>query len=405
MIRFRFRAKATDGTTRKGIVEATTLAAAAEVLRGQQMFIVDLHEVGREGGSMFSFMAKVKVEDVVNFTRQLSTMVSAGLALTNALSILQMQTSPALAKKLEDVLKAIEGGSTFANALASHPDAFSKVYIALIRAGEAAGVLDTVLARLADNMEKQREFRAKTKGALIYPVIVLVGMVAVAIVMMVAVLPKLSVMYQDFGAKLPAITQALMDMSNFMVKAWYFIVAGIFGASYLFVQYRRTKVGLLQTDKLILKTPVFGSIKTMTAMAEYARTLALLLSAGVSLVDALKIVREVMDNEVYGQALDVVVKDVEKGNPLASSLARHEAFPLIISQMSSVGEQTGKLDDILLRLANYFETESEHMVKNLSTAMEPIIMMILGMVGIYIGKVFEKVKERPTFIVAESKNL
>ncbi len=378
MIRCRFRARSRDGQLRKGVVEAQSLSSAADVLRSQGLVIIELHEVGHDQEPIFSMMTKVKSDDVVNFTRQLSTMISAGLPLTNALSILQVQTSPVLAKKIADILKTIEGGSTLADAMAVHTDAFSKVYIALIRAGEAAGVLDTILARLADNMEKQREFRAKTKGALIYPMIVLIGMVGVAMVMMVMVLPKLSVMYQDFGAKLPAITQALMNVSNFVSKAWYLVIVMVVMLGYGWRTFRRTKIGLLQTDSWMLKLPVFGKIKMMTGMTEFARTLALLLSAGVSLVEALKIVREVMDNEVYGQALDKVVSDVEKGNALAISLARHESFPLIISQMSSVGEQTGKLDEILNRLANYFETESEHAIKNLSTAMEPIIMIILG---------------------------
>jgi len=378
VIRFRFRARSRKGELRKGIVEAQSLDSAAEVLRGQELVIVELHELGKNQGSMFSFMDRVKVDDVVNFTRQLSTMISAGLPLTSALSILEVQTSSALSKKISDILKAIEGGSTLADAMQSHSDTFSKVYLALIRAGEAAGVLDTILARLADNLEKQREFRAKTKGALIYPAIVLVGMIGVAMVMMIMVLPKLSVMYEDFGAELPAITKALMNTSNFMSKAWPLMIFLFAGAIYALRAYRKTKLGLLATDKISLKLPIFGKIRMMTSMAEFARTLALLLSAGVALVEGLKIVREVMDNEVYGSALDVVAKDVEKGNALAISLARHESFPMIISQMSSVGEQTGKLDEILNRLAFYFETESEHAIKNLSTAMEPIIMIILG---------------------------
>lgn len=378
MIRFRFRAREKTGGLRKGVVEAQSLDSAAEVLRGYGLYIVELKEVGRDSGTFSEWFEKVKQDDVVNFTRQLSTMISAGLPLTGALSILQVQTSPVLAKKIADILKAIEGGATFATALKSHPDAFSNVYVALIKAGEAAGVLDTVLARLADNMEKQREFRAKTKGALIYPVIVLVGMLLVAGVMMVAVIPKLTVMYEDFGAELPVVTKVLLSMSEFMSSAWYVIVGVIALAILMFKRYRATLSGRLATDRWLLKMPVFGKIKMMTAMAEYSRTLALLLSAGVALVEGLKIVRAVMDNEVYGSALDQVAKDVEKGNSLAGALARREAFPIIISQMSAVGEQTGKIDEILNRLAYYFETESEHMIKNLSTAMEPLIMIILG---------------------------
>lgn len=379
MLRFRFKARSDKGVLRKGVVEAQTKQSAAEVLRGQQLTIIEMHEVGAPGEGLLSLGNKVKFDDIVNFTRQLSTMISAGLPLTDALSILQLQVQPALAKVIVEVLRNIEGGVTFADALANHPEAFSKVYVALVKAGEAAGVLDTILARLADNLEKQREFRAKTKGALIYPVIVLVGMVAVGIVMMVFVLPKLSVMYEDFDADLPLITKILIGMSSFLSQTWYLALAIAVAGFYALKSWKKTKAGALQLDQLKLKIPIFGKISLMVLMAEFTRTLALLASAGVALVEGLSIVKGVVDNRVISDALTVVGKDVEKGNSLAAALAKHEAFPMLVSQMVSVGEQTGKLDDVLNRVAGYFETESEHAIKNLSTAMEPVIMIMLGL--------------------------
>lgn len=377
MLRFRFKAKTPDGGTRKGVVEAQSELTAAQVLRDQKLVIIDLHELGANK-SLFSIGQKVKFDDVVNFTRQLSTMIGAGLPLTDALSILQVQVPPALQSKVADVLRSIEGGSTFANALTHHTDTFSRVYISLVRAGEAAGVLDTILMRLADTLEKQREFREKTKGALIYPVIVLIGMLLVSAVMMIFVLPKLTVMYEDFQVELPLITKVLIGVSTFMSKFWYIMALMIAGGVYAFNKWRQTKVGSYQYDVLLLKLPIFGKIKSMVLMAEFSRTLALLASAGVSLVESLEIVKEVADSEVMRRALGEVAKDVEKGNPLATSLAKHPVFPMIVSQMTSVGEQTGKLDEILNRVAGYFENESEHAIKNLSTAMEPIIMVVLG---------------------------
>lgn len=379
MQRFRFRAKTSDGVVRKGVVEAQDQSAAVNVLRGQKLFIVELHELSQSGGSLFSFSDKVKFDDIVNLTRQLSTMIAAGLPLTDALAILQVQSQPALQKKVGEVLKAIEGGATFADALANHPDTFSKVYVSLVRAGESAGVLDTILVRLADNLEKQREFRAKTKGALIYPVIVLVGMAIVGLVMMVFVLPKLTVMYEDFNADLPLVTKILMGFSALLAKIWPLLIFGGMGLAYAIRAWRKTKSGALMYDKIMFKVPIFGKIRIMTLMAEFTRTLALLASAGVALVEGLGIVKDVVDNAVLDEALVVVGKDVEKGNSLAASLAKHEAFPMIVSQMVSVGEQTGKLDDVLNRVAGYFEVESEHAIKNLSTAMEPIIMVLLGL--------------------------
>ncbi len=378
MLRFRFKAKTPEGGTRKGVVEAQSELTAVQVLRDQKLVIIELHELG-VNKSLFSIGQKVKFDDVVNFTRQLSTMIGAGLPLTDALSILQIQVPPALQSKVADILRSIEGGSTFADALAHHDETFSRVYIALVKAGESAGVLDTILMRLADTLEKQREFREKTKGAMIYPVIVLIGMVLVMTVMMIFVLPKLTVMYKDFNIELPFVTKVLIGISDFMVNFWYLLGLVIAGGVYAYNWWVKTTLGAYQKDVIVLRLPIFGKIKSMILMAEFTRTLALLVSAGVSLVESLEIVREVADSEVMRRALAEVAKDIEKGNSLAISLAKHPVFPMIVSQMTSVGEQTGKLDEILNRVAGYFENESEHVIKNLSTAMEPIIMVLLGL--------------------------
>lgn len=379
MIRFRFKARSsTTGELRKGIVEAQSLQSATTVLRSQQLVIIELHEMGAQS-FLGSFSGKIKFDDIVNFTRQLSTMIGAGLPLTDALSILEVQVTPNMQTKISQILRSVEGGSTFADALGAHADVFSKVYIALIRAGESAGVLDTVLIRLADNLEAQREFRSKTKGALIYPVIVLVGMSLVGLVMMLFVLPKLTAMYKDFNAELPAITKALISFSDFVNKFWYVVILAVFGTLYGLRLWKKTKAGAIAFDQMILKLPIYGKIQLMVMMAEFTRTLALLVAAGVSLVEGLTIVKDVVDSEILSQALVVVGKDVEKGNALANSLAKHPTFPMIVSQMVSVGEQTGKLDEILNRVAAYFEVESEHAIKNLSTAMEPLIMILLGL--------------------------
>jgi type IV pilus assembly protein PilC len=203
-------------------------------------------------------------------------------------------------------------------------------------------------------------------------------MSVVGIVMMVFVLPKLTSMYQDFNAELPAITKALINFSNFLNKYWYVMIVGVFGTIYGLRMWKKTKSGAVAVDQLTLKIPIYGKIRLMVMMAEFSRTLALLASAGVSLVESLGIVKDVVDSVILSQSLVVIAKDVEKGNPLATSLAKHPAFPMIISQMVAVGEQTGKLDEILNRVAVYFEVESEHAIKNLSTAMEPLIMILLG---------------------------
>jgi len=204
-------------------------------------------------------------------------------------------------------------------------------------------------------------------------------MLVVGMVMMVFVLPKLMVMYEDFDAELPMVTKILIGMSNFLAKTWYLTIVVVMAGLYGIKKWRKTRSGALRYDQLMQKIPIFGKIKAMTLMAEFSRTLALLVSAGVSLVEGLTIVKDVVDSEVTRQALEKVGKDVERGNSLAESLAKHKSFPMLVPQMVSVGEQTGKLDEVLNRVAGYFEIESEHAIKNLSTAMEPIIMIVLGL--------------------------
>ncbi len=379
MALFAYTAKNNHGEHVKGKVEAQTKAQAVAALRGRELLVINVHPVSEESfAAIKSIMFGIKADDVVNLTRQMSTMITAGLPLTQALSILEQQGKPALLKVIGQVKADIEGGSTFAASLAKHPTVFSRVYIQLVRAGETGGVLDEVLLRLADNMEKDKEFRAKTKGALIYPVIVLIAMVVVAMVMMIFVIPKLTEMYKDFGADLPLATQILIDISSFTANFWWVLVAAAVGAGMFVRSWGKTRPGQLAIDSMLLKMPVFGTLRQKAVLTELSRTLALLLSAGISLLQALEIVSEAANNILYRDALGTIAKQVEKGISLAQAVSAHPIFPPLLYQMISVGEETGKLDDVLLKLSTYYQSESEHAIKNLTTALEPIIMIVLG---------------------------
>ncbi|MBI5151677.1 MAG: type II secretion system F family protein [Candidatus Pacebacteria bacterium] len=376
---FLYKAKNQKNETLKGKVEAMSVQQASAILKEKGMFIVSLSQAGHSDFDALNAMFdKVKNEDIVNFTRQLSTMITAGLTLTESFAILQQQSKPAMQKIVGSLLREVEGGTSFADALTKQQGIFSRVYIALVRSGESAGVLDQVLKRLADNLEKQHEFAAKTKGALVYPVIVLIAMAVVMFVMMVFVIPKLTSMYQDFGAELPGMTKALISMSNFAVRFWYLFIVGGFGSVYLLKAWRQTPFGDWQIDSLLLKIPVYGILKVQIMMTEFSRTVALLLGAGVSLLSALQIVSESLDSVVFRTSLKNVADSVEKGVSFADAMSRQDQFPPLVSQMIAVGEETGKLDEVLLKLSAYYESESEHAVKNLSTALEPLIMIVLG---------------------------
>ena len=375
---YKYTAKNQFSENVNGKVEAQSIDQAAALLQSRGLLVIKLSPLTEQSFAAISNMLfGVKPDDIVSFTRQLSTMITAGLPLANGLSILVRQSKPEMSRMVATLLQDVEGGNTFASALEKHEE-FSRVYVQLVRAGEAGGVLDEVLNRLADNMEKEKEFRAKTRGAMIYPVIVIIAMVIVGFIMMIFVIPKLTEMYKDFGAELPLPTQILIGISDFMVGFWYIVIGLGVGGFILFNRWKKTELGREQWDRFVLKIPIFGILRQKTILTEFARTLSLLLGAGISLLQALEIVTEGMENQIYRDALTNATKQVEKGVSLSQSLARYEEFPPILQQMISVGEETGKLDDVLLKLSRYFEQEAEQAVKNLTAEMEPLIMVVLG---------------------------
>jgi len=377
---FRYTAKNDHGETLKGKVEAQTTVQAAAVLRGRGLLIISVIPMNAGGSNpLQDILFGVKFDDVVTFTRQLSTMIPAGLPLTQGLTILAQQSKPTMSKLVNDLLREIEGGTSFSAALEKQPKIFSKVYTQLVRAGEAGGVLDTVLERLAENMEKDKDLKAKTRGALIYPAIVVIAMFVVALVMMIFVIPKLTEMYKDFGAELPFATQLLIDVSNLVARFWWVGGLAAFGGSILFKRWVKTKSGRRTWDMLMLKLPVFGAVKQKVVLTEFTRTLSLLLGAGISLLQALEIVAEGLNNSIYGDAIKDSTQQVEKGVTFSQSISKYATFPPILSQMVAVGEETGKLDDVLLKLSLYFQSESENSIKNMTTALEPMIMVVLGL--------------------------
>ena len=378
----KFEYLATDKAHKKvkGQVEALNQVQATQILRNKGLFIISMDkiEVMPQWMKMFKGFTKIKRDDVVHFTRQLATMIKAGLPLTTALSILKYQSNLSLSKVVDEVLRDVEGGGSFYKALSKHKSIFSPVYLSLIRSGEAAGVLEKVLLRLATNLEKEAEFRSKTKNALIYPAIITVAMIAVAVVMMVFVVPKLTSLYDEFGAELPVMTRALIGLSNFMVRTWYLQIFLLIGGIYSFIQWKKTPSGREFIDAKVLKIPVMGKLRTKVILTEITRTLALLVEAGISIIEALEIVSGAADNVIFSKSIKKAAKEVEKGVPLAAAIGQYEHFPPIVPQMIAVGEETGKIDEVLTNVSGYFETEAEQAVKGLTTAIEPLMMILLG---------------------------
>lgn len=369
-----------NGKTVVKKIEAASSDAVIDYLQKNDYFPISVEEVkNRQITFLDNLTQKVDFNDIVDFTRQVALMLNAGLTLIDSLEILKRQTPKLILRKMiEDIDAKIKGGSSFSVALLDYKSIFSKLYISLVKSGEASGKLGEILLRLADNLEKEREFKSKLKGALVYPVIVIIGMFVVMFIMVTFVLPKLLGLYKDFNVELPLSTKVLIAVSSFSTQFWPLVLVMIFIGSYFAKKYLSTKAGKNSFDKFTLKLPVFGRIISISALVESTRTLAILISSGISILEALSIVVDATENSVYQQAFLTVSHKVEKGLSLGTALGQEGIFPPILVQMSQVGEQTGNLHDTLFRLSKYFEMESEMATKTMTTLIEPLILVVLG---------------------------
>lgn len=379
MAEFVYKAKDIQGTNHNGSVESPDMRSAAAIIRKKGLIIISLGPKNASSNQFLTrFLNRVGFTELVIVTRQLATMVSSGLVLSEAVDILEeQQTNKTFKKALADISQDIKGGLTFAQALSKFPDIFPRLYVNLVKSGEASGKLDSVLLQMADGLEKDREFRSKIKGAMIYPIIVVTMMIVVVIIMMIFVIPKLTSLYTQSTIELPLPTKILIGTSSLFTNYGWLLaiisVAIFIGAN----RWKRTPEGNLFFSQLVLKIPIVGKIVTNVTLTNFSRTFGLLTSAGIPLLDSIGIVTDLTDNLVFRNALKEAYSGVEKGLPF-SSLLTAKIFPKIVGQMIKVGEETGKVDEIFFKLADFFESESDHMVKNLTVAIEPIVLIILG---------------------------
>ncbi|OGC49766.1 hypothetical protein A2716_00170 [candidate division WWE3 bacterium RIFCSPHIGHO2_01_FULL_40_23] len=387
MALFNYLAKDQAGKQITGAVDAANETAAIALIRSKNLYVISLIKKERESlTEVVSDIRGVPSSEKVAFTRQLATMTAAGLPLPKSLEVLALQSSNQKMKKIiTECLRDVEGGSPLSVSVGKFPKVFSPTYKALLRAGEASGKMQEILLRLADTMEAQQEFRSKFKAAMVYPIIVVITMIVVVIIMMVFVIPKLSAMYKSLNAELPLPTLILLGISNFTVNYWWLILFLGIGFGTGFVYFKNTDMGKDLLSRLIFKMPIIGKITKEKELTEFTQTFSLLIGSGIPIVEALQIVSEVVENTLYKVSLENAAKSVEKGYTLSKFLKTDENFPPVVSQMIAVGEETGSLDTIMEKLSHYFATETDNAVKGLSTAIEPIILVLLGgMVGLLI---------------------
>ncbi len=381
MKKFIYRAITKDGKSITGEVEGLDKGQAAKLLRGKGLIVVSIKpKSGGPFGFIASFRNRIKSSEISNFTRQFSTMINAGLPVTESLSILRLQSSKSLQPIVAQILADVEDGSSLSTSMSRFPSVFGSTYIALIKAGEAGGVLDKVLLRLADNLEKDEEFRGKVRGALIYPAIIVGGLVVVSFIMMIFVIPRLTSLYTEFNADLPLPTKILIGISGLATRFWPLTLGGVAGGAWFFQRYKNTKAGKKQLDILYFKIPIIGELQRQIVLTELTRTLSLMVGAGVPILEGLSVTAGVVSNSVISDALKDAIAQIEKGFPIAYSFAKHpEAFPFILSQMIAIGEETGKMEDVLNKISHIFEVNSEQQVKALTAAIEPAVMIVLGL--------------------------
>jgi type IV pilus assembly protein PilC len=375
-----------EGRSRKGTMERGELSAANEAavrlaLRRQQIQAIKIEAKPKDvlRGLKFSRRKKVKEKDIVIFTRQFATMIDAGLPLVQCLEILASQQDNATLKEILLKVKAdVEAGSTFADALRKHPSVFNELYCNLVTAGETGGILDTILNRLAAYIEKSMNLKKKVKGAMVYPIAVLVIAMVVVIGMLVFVIPVFQKMFADMGGTLPAFTQMVINLSDFM-RRYFLLVGAILVALYfVFQRYYKTENGQETVDNYLLKLPIFGSLIRKVAIAKFTRTLGTMLSSGVPILEGLDIVARTSGNKIIEKAILKTKMSIGEGKTIAEPLGASGVFPPMVVQMISVGESTGALDSMLSKIADFFDDEVDAAVANLTSLLEPLLMVFLG---------------------------
>lgn len=375
-----YKALADHGKVVHGVVVANTPTEAAKYLRSHKLFPIMIKE--ESGGKLFgafNFQKKMKFADVIFFTRQLSSMLESGLTLMQALSIFRNQVEKKVVYDIiSGIITEVQEGKSLSDALSKYPDSFSPIYVSLIKTAEGSGLLDKILLRMANDLEKQQKLKSQIKSALLYPVIVIVMMVLVVFVMMIAVIPQLKSLYGSLNIELPLPTQILISISDFTLTFWPLMIVSVFGGIYGFRKWHQTPSGKFLVDTFLLRIPIFGKLIKQSILTEISRTLSLLIGSGNLVVDSLQQISSIVGNSLYEKAIAQVADRVTKGITVGDAMAVSPLFPPIFIELVKIGEQTGKLEDSLQRASDYFEREVEQTVKTLTTAMEPIIMLILG---------------------------
>jgi type IV pilus assembly protein PilC len=382
---FEYKVRDGAGKVLEGTLEADNTGLVAKRLRQMGYVPIDITAKSAASGAMKKdlhvpgFGGRVPLKILAVFSRQFATLISAGLTLFRALNVLEEQTEhPVLGKVVVDVRSQVERGVSLSAAMASHPKVFDRLYVAMVRAGEASGGLDKALVSLADTMEKQVALRGKIKSAMAYPVTALCIVVGIAAAVLLFIVPVFKGIFKQLGGQLPMPTEILVSISNIMVSYFPIVLVSLVLVTIGFRYVISRPDGRVLWDTAKLKVPIFGGLMRKTAVSRFSSTLSALLRAGVPVLEALEITRETVGNVVVAKGVDAIIDSVKRGEPLAKSLTQHPVFPIMLTHMMGVGEETGSLDDMLAKASTFLDGEIERTVETLTSLLEPLMIVVLG---------------------------
>lgn len=403
MPQFSYIAIDADRKPVNGKTEQLDRAAVIAALTKQNLRPVSIKELKNRPALSFDFHhlfepTKVKGDHLVIFTRQLSAMVGAGVPLLRSLTSLEKHAEdPMLKKVLADVIKNVEGGAPLATALQKHPNTFNDIYVNMVRAGEAAGILDDILKRLAFQQEKSAAIRKKIRSAMAYPMVLIVITTLAFFGLMLFVIPQIGKILDDLGgpdAELPGITLFMLALSNIITSFWYIIIPALVGIIFGILRYIKTPKGKRRFDTLVLKLPGIKTIITKVAVARFARTFSALMGAGVAVLECLDVTSRAVGNTLYAEALTEAAKEVKNGKALSAVIEKNELFPAIVGQMLAVGEETGQTDTVLVKVADFYEDEVDLSIESISSVIEPAMIVLMGsMVGLIAASVMTPIAQ------------
>lgn len=385
---FEYRGLTKDGKSTKGIVDADNIRSARLKLKKEQIFVSDIRDKKKTSDSSAKKKrgntggGKVAVKDLALMTRQLATLIKANIPLVDALSAVSEQVEePVLQEALSDCKNMVNEGSSLHKAMIKYPNVFNNIYVSMVEAGEMSGTLDVILLRLAEFTEAQNELRSKVKSAMTYPVIMLVGSMAMLGFLFVFVIPKMIAVFEGFpNATLPWYTQGIFDLSVLMVNYWYvFIIIAVL-IYLLFINWKKTPAGKTKWDEISLRMPVFGEVNRMVAVSRFTRTLATLLTGGVPMLNSMQIVRNVVDNDILAKAIDDARSNISEGESIAGPLKKSGQFPPIVLHMVAIGEKTGELENMLVQVSDAYDFQVKNKIEGMTALIGPVVLVIMGAV-------------------------